>query len=61
MMKPFDSKIYDIGNIKAIIVKRSDGSFLVRVNYYGYFYDTSHSTELDALREILSYAEVDED
>lgn len=55
--EPIDSKFYDFGGIKAAVVKRSNGSFFVEVNYYGTFYETYHNTELEAFREILSYAE----
>ena len=61
-----DMKTYDLGTIgdrswKASINRTSSGYFEVCVNDGKNVYNTIHSTEVEALREILSYCETDEE
>ena len=54
-------KYYDLGNIKASIERTSSGYFEVYVKEKDkdcIFYSV-HSTEAEALREILSYCEIE--
>lgn len=58
-------KIYDLGTVKASIERTSSGYFEVHVKdrfFYGdHIWKTMHSTETEALNEILSYCETDDD
>ena len=53
-------KYYDLGNIKASIERTDSGYFKVCVKDKDYIFHTMHSTEAEALREILSYCETDD-
>ena len=54
-------KIYDLDTIKASISRTSSGYFEVYVKDGGHIFKTIHSTEAEALGEILSYCETDDD
>lgn len=54
-------KIYDLGTIKASIERTSSGYFEVHVKQGDHVWKTMHSTETEALNEILSYCETDDD
>lgn len=54
-------KTYDLGTIKASVTRTSSGYFEVYVKDRDNIFRTMHSTEVDALKEILSYCETDDD
>ena len=54
-------KVYDLGTTKASIESTSNGRFIVHVKDKDIVFKTMHATEADALREILSYCETDDD
>ena len=54
-------KSYNLGNVKASINRTSSGYFEVCINDGKYIYKTMHSTETEALYEILSYCEIDDE
>ena len=54
-------KIYDLGTIKATIERTASGYFEVHVKDGDHVWNTMHSTEAEALGEILSYCETDDE
>lgn len=56
-------KYYEVGYHKASIERTSSGYFATDVKDIstGIHYENLFSNEVEALREILSYAEIDED
>lgn len=54
-------KCFDLGCTMACIVKNTNGHYMVTVKWHDTEpVTTMHRTELEALREILSYTEVEE-